>query len=143
MYGGHKKWIKIVQAKALERNVYMSQASSRISGSYVGMRAAGSRNQLVMFEYNSEASSKVADVSEESSILGTIAKPIILLIFFGGTCWLSYSQVKKKRESNRASFAGGFGSGFSDRSRGRSGGRGGGFGGGRSSGLGGSARKRR
>ena len=108
------------------------------------MRAAGSRTQLVMFEYNSEASSKVTDVSDESSILGTIAKPLILLVFFGGTCWLSYSQVKKKRESNRASFASGFGGGFSGRS-GRSGlSRGGGFGGGRSAGgFGGSSRKRR
>ena len=82
------------------------------------MRAAGSRTQLIMFEYNSEASSKVTDISEESGILATIAKPIILLIFFGGTCWLSYSQVKKKRETNRATFAGGFGSGYADRSRG-------------------------
>ena len=117
--GGHSKRIKIIQAKAQERNVYLSQPSTRVSGSYVGMRAAGSRTQLIMFEYNSEASSKVTDISEESGILATIAKPIILLIFFGGTCWLSYSQVKKKRETNRATFAGGFGSGYADRSRGR------------------------
>ena len=39
------------------------------------MRVPGTLSKLAMFEYNSEASSQVKDINEESSFLEGLAKP--------------------------------------------------------------------
>ena len=63
------------------------------------MRVPGSSTQLAMFEYSSDASSQIKDVDEGSSWLEGLAKPFILICFFGGTCYISYNSVKKKNFS--------------------------------------------
>ena len=130
--------MKIAQAKAPENNVYLTKSDSRVSGNYVAMRAPRSRTKLIMLEFNSEAANQIKEIDEESSWLGTLIKPIILLVFMGGTCYISWSTVRKKNAERRAGGGGGgnpFGNKFGAGGRGaaKSGGSkglgGGGFGG--------------
>ena len=88
------------------------------------MRVPGSKTELSMFEYNSSAILST-DVGDENSWLATLAKPLILILFLGATCYISFNSVKKKRAEKKSmgSFGPPRGKGFGS-SRG-----GGGFGG--------------
>ena len=47
------------------------------------------------------------EIDEESSWLMTFIKPIILIVFMGGTCYISWSTVRKKNAERRSSGGGG------------------------------------
>lgn len=86
--------------KATERNAFVMTASSKVSGSYVTMRVPGSPNKLAMFEYNSFATNSMKDLEDDGGTAwGSLVKPLFMIALLGGTCWISYSSVKKRGTS--------------------------------------------
>ena len=71
------KPMKIIEAKAIERNVYLnSQSSSLVSGSFVTMRVPGSPNKLAMFEFNTQASASIKDIDDDGyGWIGRLVQP--------------------------------------------------------------------
>lgn len=98
------------------------------------MRVPGSRSKLALFEYDSSSEAMEKKLNDESggSWMPTwIVQPLIMLLFCGGACYISYNSVKKKNDQKRSAMQQAFGRNKSASA--------GGFG----RGLGGGARRRR
>lgn len=88
--------MKIIEAKAIERNVYLnSQSNTLVSGSYVTMRVPGSPNKLAMFEFNTQASDSIKDLDDDGyGWIGRLMQPLIFIAFIGGACYVSFNNIK-------------------------------------------------
>jgi len=53
---------------------------------------------LTTFEFNSFANNLKELDEDNESWLRTFIKPLIMIVLIGGTCWISYSSVKKKND---------------------------------------------
>lgn len=106
--------MRIVEMRANDRNAFVNTMSNKISGSYVTMRVPGSPHKLMMFEYNSFASSNNKEFEEEGEggWMKSLIKPLFMVALIGGTCWISYSSTKSR--GDRKSSKGFLGSKKSD-----------------------------
>ena len=94
--------IKVIEAKAPERNIYLNSQSTRFSGSYVTMRVPGTKQKLATFEYNSAAGSgEDKDLDESASWLNKLAQPLIIIIFMSLACYISFNSVKNKNAAKK------------------------------------------